>query len=273
MTHATRRCFVCGADQAGPLPFPAPMHEGICRRASCQHRMHLRLREHLSMMARARLSTIEAALGPGDPIALLPANRWPTRPLSQRRRAAFTAHLEARFEEAVDATGAVTPVAREMLPIRELAPHEAQLLGQACATCRGACCQRGGTNAWLTADSVRRALAATGLDPRALRAQYLRELPSRHYRGSCVYHTARGCALSPALRADTCHAFLCDGLDSLVTLVRGSRPQAVRLVAAEGSQAVAVRTARVQTDESSERPPAETATRRGGVNVARPGAS
>lgn len=254
MMHGTRRCFVCGAEQAGPLPFPAPMHEGICLRTACQHRMHVRLREHLNTVARARLTAIETALGPGDPIALLPSNRWPTRPLSARRRVAFAAHLDAKFAEAVDDTGAVTPVARDMLPIRELAPHETQLLGQACATCRGACCQRGGTNAWLTADSVRRALVATAQDPAALRAQYLRDLPTRHYRGSCVYHTARGCALSPELRADTCHAFLCDGLDALVSLVRRSRPQTVRLVATEGSHAVAVRTARVNAIEASERP-------------------
>jgi hypothetical protein len=243
-----RTCFACGAEQAGPLPFPAPMHEGVCLRAACQHRMHVRLREHLSTQARMRLTTIEAALGSGAPIALLPSNRWPTRPVSARRRTAFTEHLDAKFAEAVDATGAVTPTAREMLPIRELAPHETQLLGQACATCRGACCQRGGTNAWLTADSVRRALEATGQDPQALRAQYLRELPARHYRDSCVYHTHRGCALSPALRADTCHAFLCDGLDALVSLVRGSRPAAIRLVATEGTQAVRVKTARVEID-------------------------
>jgi hypothetical protein len=253
MMHGTRRCFACGAEQAGPLPFPAPMHEGVCLRVDCQHRMHLRLRDHLAALARTRLTTIEAEVGTGDPIVLLPSNRRPTRPLSARRRAAFAAHLDATFTAAVDASGAITPTEHALKPMRELAPHESQLLGQACATCRGACCQTGGTTAWLTADSIRRALVASGETPVALQARYLRELPPRHYRDSCVYHTHRGCALSPVLRSDTCHAFLCNEVEAMVSLVRASSPAAVRLVATEGSRSVGVTVAQARPDSAAGR--------------------
>ena len=78
---------------------------------------------------------------------------------------------------------------------------------------RGACCGAGGEHAYLTAERMRRYLAAhptlTAAD--ALEA-YAGRVPAVTTRRSCVYHGTAGCALPREMRADVCNRHYCESL-------------------------------------------------------------
>ena len=92
----------------------------------------------------------------------------------------------------------------------------ASILGLSCGTCRGECCTAGGDHAFLRADSLARVRAQhPEANEDTLLARYAAYLPTRHYRGSCVYHTTAGCALPRTMRANICNRYLCGGLTQL----------------------------------------------------------
>jgi hypothetical protein len=214
------------------------MQDGVCTQLACLHVMHVRLHRHLAERARLRDATVRATIGGSDPIVLLPSNHARTARLPARRRAAFAAFLDglvADARETTDGGTASNDASRAIAPLR---PQEARAVSQACATCRGACCRTGGTTAWLTVETIRRVMTTTDRDATAVRDAYLRDLPARSYAGSCVYHTARGCALAAARRSDTCHRYLCEGAESLVTLVRRVPLSTIRVVATDEATVV-----------------------------------
>lgn len=49
-------------------------------------------------------------------------------------------------------------------------------------------------------------------DDETIIGRYLQHLGERTMTHGCVYQGALGCTLSPELRADICHRFLCTGL-------------------------------------------------------------
>jgi hypothetical protein len=69
----------------------------------------------------------------------------------------------------------------------------------------------GGTHAYLTTETIRRALRR-GRRPREILDDYLSHVPHKTYPGSCVYHARDGCALPRDLRADMCNRYFCDEL-------------------------------------------------------------
>lgn len=235
MSAFIRRCVVCGAANAGLLPYPAGMQDGVCGQLACLHTVQLQSHAQRSAATQRRMDSVRAVVGGTDPIVLLPSNRRRTTRLPAHRRADFAAHLEAHLDASSDAAGAITAGDETPHELEALSPRETLAVSQGCATCRGFCCQSGGTTAWLTTETLRRVRRNSSFDTAALRAAYLRDLPHRSYHRSCVYHTARGCALTPALRSDTCHQYLCEGASTLVALVRAGADVA-HAAATEGSQ-------------------------------------
>ena len=161
----------------------------------------------------------------GRVVALLPANTRAMEPVTADLRERFVCTLRARLRDyprdhAPDSPGTVDrsdPLTPDLLPLHPM-------LEQGCATCRGACCTRGGTHAFLSADRLRRTASENGLADTgaALEALYTAHLPTTHYTDSCVFHGERGCTLPRVLRSDTCNRYLCGGLSALNRALTGA---------------------------------------------------
>lgn len=214
-----------------------------------------------------------APQGPGRelPVVMLPANTRDSEPLPLASRAQFLERLrstivtafeqpvrdnsqpmsaqeQAERNDARDASGASQTVRRLTTPGDEVVANtvrltesvvaSATLLGAGCATCRGECCTAGGTHAFLGQDSVLRVRAQLHADGQtlsedALLQKYAEQLPARHYRGSCVYHTVQGCGLPRALRSNLCNRYVCGGLTQLTRVLDASGGQEAYVAAAD----------------------------------------
>ena len=170
------------------------------------------------------------------PIAVLPANLAKVAPLPARRRAAFRAHLLEQIGEAAKRERRLNP---NSAGSDSAAPPPPIAAG--CAACRGRCCNRGGEHAFVDFTTIRRYTAQTGVRAApAIVQAYLRYLPLRSYRDSCVYHTAAGCNLPRTMRGDVCNQFYCGAiLKQWQTLTR--EPTTI-IAAADGSQVIRLRT-------------------------------
>jgi hypothetical protein len=166
-------------------------------------------------------------------VAILPAFSAPVSNLPEKRRR----RLRDRVLELIGRAVSKTPTAA-VPPAPASVPNAGQqrMLGQACALCQGRCCQNGAEHAWLQVATIRRVMASRPeLRPRHVLDEYLSYLPSKSYAGSCVYHTATGCALPRSLRSDVCNNYLCDGVDQLLLDLQGSSPQVLVAAATMGS--------------------------------------
>ncbi len=82
-----------------------------------------------------------------------------------------------------------------------------------CAACGGACCHRGGNQAFLETAAIERVIAANpGIEPLDIVRVYASFLPLWSFADSCVYHSSEGCTLPRSLRAHICNAYRCSGL-------------------------------------------------------------
>ncbi|MBA4109034.1 MAG: hypothetical protein C0487_05530 [Leptothrix sp. (in: Bacteria)] len=114
-------------------------------------------------------------------------------------------------------------IAQATLPNDEAPPADvvatasgSTLPGQVCALCRGGCCTRGGDTAYLSADTVRRVMAQQPhWRPEEVMSAYLDRLAPKTQAGSCINHTAGGCALPREMRSDVCNRYLCDSQKEL----------------------------------------------------------
>lgn len=165
------------------------------------------------------------------PVVLLPANPRPVVAMPAIARDAFLAHMGALLDAAFEAEprdNALPMSAEERASrvnagdidgTRESITLSDSMVAAACATCRGECCTAGGNHAFLRQDSITRVrarLAESGPDDAAgMLRLYRGYLPSRHYRGSCVYHEELGCALPRDLRSNLCNRYHCSELTQL----------------------------------------------------------
>jgi hypothetical protein len=152
------------------------------------------------------------------PLAILPANQWKLGPLPQERRKALAEKLPPLIEKAMAADAEADPPdsATASDADADSDPDELAVLGHACATCRGWCCQGGGEHAYLDERTFRTYKAQhPDKDADQIMADYLSYLPEVSYEGSCVYHTDIGCALPRDMRSDVSRWFLCAGLKDL----------------------------------------------------------
>lgn len=153
------------------------------------------------------------------PVAVVPWREMKLVPLADERRAdlqRFVLDLLAQSSADESQSARHGEDGRSGRAADVTPPHQATdgLLGAICAVCQGFCCFYGGVrHAFLDAD----AMAAfrgryPGTGDAEVAAAYLAFLPERHCEGSCVYHTANGCALPRDMRARICNAYECRGL-------------------------------------------------------------
>lgn len=85
-----------------------------------------------------------------------------------------------------------------------------------CRLCEGGCCTSGAEHAYLTEYDMLRLLAThPDWDDDQVVAAYLGHVTEQSRAGSCINHTAQGCALPRALRSVVCNAYYCDELKKL----------------------------------------------------------
>lgn len=232
-----------------------PWQREVCAAPQCRTLALDRVRaEQRASMDRTRRQQL-----PDDTarVAYLPVNRTRTCRLPNYRKAAFAQHLrksvspersQGQLQDELQEQSrgmASAPADDRATPL----PASARaLVATACATCRGHCCKTGSTHAWLTAEDLERIAQAHPEQTRdGLQGRYLSQLPARSVSGSCVFHTATGCALEPALRSHTCHRYLCEEVVEMVQLARREADAPIRLAATEGSHVVRTRIVRRAT--------------------------
>lgn len=121
--------------------------------------------------------------------------------------------VEAAFSEPETAWD--TPYTIDQLP-EATRPRELPLFVAGCSACRGKCCLQGEEHAFISTSTIRRYVSnhpdATAAE---VLADYLEHVPARAIRGSCLYHTDRGCALPGEMRADMCNHYICPSLSEM----------------------------------------------------------
>lgn len=228
-----KKCRVC----AGPITVHQEVRDGTCDAEPCRRRA---LHDELAAIRAAIRNTVLERHGIVAPearrrtyVAILPAYSAAVFNLPEKRRRRLRDRLLELISHAVSRSPAkVVPPA----PSPVLNAEQQRMLGQACALCQGRCCQNGAEHAWLQVSTIRRVLAERPeLRPRHVLDEYLSYLPRKSYAGSCVYHTAAGCALPRSLRSDTCNTYLCDGADQMLLDLQGARPELLAAAAVIGS--------------------------------------
>jgi hypothetical protein len=157
--------------------------------------------------ARDRLSA--RGLDPdGVAWAVVPSNPADERPLSEGAVADFMRHLRTVLDGEPGAGSRTVGLGGSGLTPES--PLD-DALGGACVACRGWCCRRGGTHAFLDGDSTERVRRERpDLDTAALEHLYARYLGPTHLEGGCVFQGPLGCRLPRELRSDTCNRWWCE---------------------------------------------------------------
>ena len=94
---------------------------------------------------------------------------------------------------------------------------EAMTFADACRTCRGHCCSKGGNDAYLDENAIAQTWARhPRLSGRGLMQLYLDAIPDKAFADSCIFHAKDGCSLPRSLRAPVSEAYLCGPLMRLM---------------------------------------------------------
>lgn len=191
---------------------------------AAQRERNARIREQVEAIAQTAITQAPSATSEGavDVIGVIPANTRETTRLPAATRRIFLSRLAERLHAVFSTVPTSDAAAMTAQRIAAMDPppsdraDAATILGLSCGTCRGECCTAGGDHAFLRADSLIRVREQhPEANEGALLASYAAYLPTRHYRGSCVYHTTAGCALPRAMRSNICNRYLCGGLTQL----------------------------------------------------------
>lgn len=110
-------------------------------------------------------------------------------------------------------------------------------LGALCRACQGSCCQMGvGKNAFIDADTVSRFMETNSdTNVQQVGETYLDFVPETHVKGSCFYHTQKGCNLPREMRSDTCNRYVCGSGQRLLKTISARAPNSVLCIAGTGS--------------------------------------
>lgn len=244
MLHQTnlKQCAICAAT----LDRHQAVRSEVCQKSECvrlyagqQAQLRTSRREKNRRLAKKRAAALTSSLMTtgklarrGDfRIATVPAWNNPPGPASPERQLKFQQHLDELLAQWVATTEEISADVSEAGTALESGP-ELNLLLQACATCRGECCQYGSTHAFLKLENIRNWFA---LNPESsleeCRHAYLSKLAEINYENSCVFHGVTGCGLPRNLRSRTCNHFSCRDLDR-VLLERKANPAATTVIAA-----------------------------------------
>ena len=137
----------------------------------------------------------------------LPGFDRPLRAVGMKRRKIFAAFLESLIAE----------VPRPRTKAADALKPQATSFADACATCRGHCCSKGGNDAYLDENAIAQAWARhPRLSKRGLARLYLDAIPKKAFANSCIFHAEQGCSLPRDLRAPVSEAYLCGPLMRLM---------------------------------------------------------
>ena len=191
------------------------------------------------------------------PLVILPANTLPLAPLPEARRHTAATNIRQVIEQAL----AEEADEKEMnidegKELRQRAANSAKqdpewttengsagltILGNACATCQGRCCQNGGAHAYLSVATIRSYRAShPGKSAEETLTDYLSCIPGVSYENSCIYHGPCGCALPCGMRSDACLSFYCGELDAFRRQITQQGPRQGFAVAMEEGQVVRI---------------------------------
>jgi len=216
-------------------------HFGICAAPECQRAMIVeRVRQERAQRetwyqavreqaARLRKQTTSSFGIPNEQsfrLAVVPASLSRITRLPAQRRREFRNYLRKLIDQAF---AKPIPPATDPGQTAPLADEDARLQaasGQACACCRGSCCQGGGfTHAYLEIATIQRYRTAhPHQHPRQVLAAYMNYVGDETAEGSCVYHRTDGCSLPKEMRADICNDFYCGGLQDFRQSVMADSP-------------------------------------------------
>lgn len=205
-----------------------------CRRAACLGRNEAaRIEARRQQMTEAAMATVQA-MQPASPVRqavwLLPFGNALVATQAHEREA-FRAALQPQAEQAARELQQAAPPAA----VPQAAPTAAAA-GTLCAHCGGRCCTAGrDDDAFLHDGALQRWLAAhPGQPPEAAVRAYVDALPPEHVEGSCLFHTAQGCALPREARGDTCNRYGCVPYRTLEGAMEAVPPQGVVVLRARG---------------------------------------
>ena len=220
-----RPCPVCGV----PIDWRGARMTDTCGRRQCRaahraeevRRHEAQRRQEYYSRSLERATVLRDSIGPAssrdDPAAyaviITPANQRRRVPLPRSRRYRFARRLTALIEEVLRSP----PETRLLNQGTDEIPASAlPILALACANCRGHCCLRGDTRAYLDATAIQRYRARhPEADSRQIIEAYCHLLPDAVYEGSCVFHSSTGCGLAGEMRSNTCLNTVCGGLGEI----------------------------------------------------------
>jgi len=152
---------------------------------------------------------------PSAHLAILPVNTRPLVSLSERRKQDFLKHLTTIYHDITEKRPSSTKVYATQID-KPLNKEDNELLGKACATCKGKCCNLGAEHAFQDTASLSYYLESqTGIaNLEKLLQQYSQNFPIATYQNSCVFQGKVGCTLPLKLRSFTCKNYRCAELRS-----------------------------------------------------------
>jgi hypothetical protein len=243
-------CQICGVELSSPLQ----RLEGVCGDAKCRLAWAGRLQARRNAeIQRQRIERNQIAAAHRDREALrlgvfdarsvqpvaVPANLRNIVNLAERRKWAFRDFLTELISQAaaIRAKSGDPPHGETAADCAPSLPALATLLGRGCATCRGRCCNGGGTHAYLAVDTILGYMRKHPKQrPRDVLEAYLSLLPHKTYEDSCVYHAENGCVLPREMRAKISGDYFCEELHQFRKQFYAQGERKVVFYAFEGRQ-------------------------------------
>jgi hypothetical protein len=242
--------MVCGE----PAHFFCPDSVPVCLRAECKHvlskKKHIsessykqyfslqsaqikntieqselrkkRMAEKRKRENRENISCWEKAIkhdhgyDPGQyPYVVVPTNSKKITKLPKRRQKLFREFLTNLINETMSEFEGCKDN-KEEISRYEAGDNEYPFESKACSICRGGCCSIGAEHAFLKKETLLSYVSGhPDQKPEQVLAAYMKYLPEKSFKDSCVNHTEMGCSLPRNMRSRVCNDFLCDPLNKL----------------------------------------------------------
>jgi hypothetical protein len=148
-------------------------------------------------------------------VVIFPVNVRSLVMLSEQRKNDFLSHLKTVYTDIIEKRPASSKIYTTQLN-QPLNKEESQLLGKACATCKGQCCGLGDDHAYQDTASLGYFLESQSntLNLEEITQLYSQYFPSEIYQNACVFQGNMGCTLPTELRSFTCNNYQCSSLRS-----------------------------------------------------------
>ncbi|NJN47334.1 MAG: hypothetical protein HC808_13620 [Candidatus Competibacteraceae bacterium] len=156
-------------------------------------------------------------------VLAIPTGLNKTGKIPSRRVDNYRSHLENVIVQAMSLSDAGQVSVDQQAKVREnlaaldkkMAENPAMKImsDYVCGFCKGGCCAKGGDNAFIEVNTIRRYLDAhPEVSADEMLEKYLSYLGENAITNSCINQTSSGCCLPRELRSDVCNSFYCDQL-------------------------------------------------------------